>query len=114
MTDAKVEAAQTMAEMLLKAEASVAEALTNVADLVAFMPRARAVAGLAHGAGHAAVSEGTGVLSQLSQAQGGLDAMHKKVAAIGKLVGVDVSATGPFVKEPEEAGFLSVVPSQAA
>ena len=100
MSNEKINAAATVAEKLLTAEERVSQAIVSVADLIAHMPVARAAVGYAHGVGHAAVTDTSGVLVQLSQAQGGLSAIHNQVAAMGRHLGLDISAFGPLQKEP--------------
>jgi len=110
MSNSKINAAVTIAEKLQTAEQKVSEAISSLADFIAYVPQARAAAGLAHGVGHAAVTDGSGVLVKLSEAQGGLSSIHKQVEAIGRFVGVDISMSGP-IKEPSDGSSLRIAAS---
>lgn len=107
MSNEKINAAATVAEKLLTAEESVTRAIVNVADLIAYMPSARATVGFAHGVGHRTVTDTSSILVQLSQAQGGLSSIHAQVAAMGRHLGLDIYAFGPLQKEPSDGGFMS-------
>lgn len=89
---------ERLAQRLYAAEAAIDRALAEAAELAAFLPRARAEAMIAATTGQAAFESSAAAIAALAAARGHVAHTHRTLDALGRRMGIDVSATGPMDK----------------
>lgn len=93
--------ADTVAAKLYAAETALDLALTEVADLAALLPRARADAYVAATTGQGAFTGVSGCIASLTEARAKLVHTHRSLAALARAMGMETLAAGP-VDKPED------------
>ena len=96
----RTEAAEMLAAKLFEAEATINQAITKTAELIAAMPEACVKAGLSASSGQPAVAEAVGAVAALSEARQRLGESHSSLAALQRKIGLGHVAFGPGQEKP--------------
>jgi hypothetical protein len=107
MRQGRIEAARMLAAKLHEAEATINEAITATAELIAVMPPACVRAGLTAAYGQPAVTEAVAAVMALSDARQRIGASHGKLNAIQRQLGLETVAGGPGLEKPYESDPLT-------
>jgi hypothetical protein len=111
MRQERIDAALMVAAKLHEAEATINEAITATAELVAVMPTACVRAGLTAAYGQQAVSEAVAAVAALSDARHRIGTSHGKLTAMQRKLGLGTVGSGPGQEKPLEPDPLMVQPA---
>ena len=96
----RTEAAEMLAAKLFEAEATINQAITKTAELIAAMPEACVKAGLSASSGQPAVSEAVAAVAALSEARQRIGDSHSRLMALQRKIGLGHLAFGPGQEKP--------------
>ncbi|WP_417229885.1 hypothetical protein [Brevundimonas sp.] len=108
---------ETVSRRLHKSESTLDTALHEMARLAAFLPQARARAGLSAVTGQKVFDETAAAIGALTEARAHLVRTHVTLAALARQLGLDTVAVGPLDKpddRPPVGGNILTLPENRA
>ncbi len=116
MSKIRIDAAQGVADRLIHAENTLDAAVSAIADLVGFLPKARMDARLACEVVQPAFALVANTLGQVGRARGTIVAAHKALVVTRDQIGLSEHAFGGLYGKPlasSEPPVLTLVPESA-